>query len=127
MRNQLRLIKALRSDRSRLWLAIFFSPLLISCNADDSSSDSARFICPFKGNYINSWPFDHQFPFGYFENNSLDSESNVLVHTGELQVMRWGDGRNHNGHDYPMPEGTELFAVDSGDIIFSGLHTPVQW
>jgi murein DD-endopeptidase MepM/ murein hydrolase activator NlpD len=83
---------------------------------------------PFKGNYANSWPFDHDLPFGKFNSNASTTEgsSDVLTWRGETIKMSWGDGKFHNGYDWSLPDGTPLFAVAEGEVVYAQREPPFK-
>lgn len=82
---------------------------------------------PFSGQYTNSWPFDHDLPLGVFSSHhSEEGSSHVLTWKGQIVELTWGDGRHHDGYDWVMPEGTPLFAVAHGEVVFADREEPFQ-
>jgi murein DD-endopeptidase MepM/ murein hydrolase activator NlpD len=74
------------------------------------------FCRPFSGEYSTVDFFDHDLPFVFNDHNGY-------------QLTWWGvrvglglDG--HNGYDWTMPEGTPIFAVAPGEIVFAGSTPP---
>ncbi len=68
---------------------------------------------PFAGDYSLANFFDHNLPF----------EGDPTYSNGFQQTW-WGERtigyESHNGYDWSMPEGTPLFAVADGQVVFAG-------
>ena len=123
-----------------LWIILLLA--MVNCSGHDSGNESVKetgstpgpdnhlfriFVKPFAGQYTNSWPFDHDLPLGVFSKNSADEgNSNVLTWRGETIVVSWGDGKFHDGYDWGLPEGTPLFAVADGEIVFADREEPFE-
>ncbi len=81
---------------------------------------------PFDGRFQNHWPFDHDLPLGALSRTGDEmSSEHVLTWRGETVEMSWGDGRQHDGYDWGMPEGTPLKAAADGEVIAAGRGTRV--
>jgi murein DD-endopeptidase MepM/ murein hydrolase activator NlpD len=74
------------------------------------------FCKPFSGEYGIFAFFDHDLPFEYVDHNGYE-----LTWWG-LKVGLGGDG--HPGYDWMLPEGTPLFAVAPGVVVFAGSAPP---
>lgn len=110
---------------------------LSGCNEDASETSGLEpgpnnqvlrlFQKPFEGDYANSYPFDHDLPFGQFSNTSTtEGNPNVLTWRGEIAKMPWGDGKFHNGYDWSLPSGTPLLSVAKGEVIYAQSEPPFK-
>ena len=70
---------------------------------------------PFAGDYPLGNFFDHNLPFEF---NTTPGIAN------DFQLTWWGERTfgidGHSGYDWPMPEGTPIFAVADGTVVFAG-------
>ena len=75
---------------------------------------------PFRGDYLNSAPFDHDLPLSFDGGGNND------------YILTWWGGRirgiwnGHSGHDWLLPVGTPVFAVADGDVLYAEAEPPFQ-
>lgn len=94
------------------------SPTAASCNPTAGTSRLATpfFIKPFAGDFPTGNMFDHDKPFVFEDTNGY-----LLTMCGDRDA-RQVDG--HPGYDWRMAEGTPLFAVADGLVMYAGLEGP---
>lgn len=104
---------------------IFICTLLAACGAGNQAKpNSTLFNKPFQGDFRNSWPFDHKYPVGYFSDNcEIIAEDHALTWRDELLEIEWNT-KCHNGYDWGLPEGTPLYAVADGEVVFAESEEP---
>lgn len=109
-----------------------FFILFASCANDDEETDPPEtlepgprnrvirlFEKPFSGDPPCGAPFDHDLPIIFEE---VEDENDYIL-TWQGYPMDWGwDG--HKGHDWVMPEGTPIYSVADGEVVFAGREPP---
>lgn len=96
---------------------VYVLALIFAFRAEALAADTyAVFGKPFRGNFpLGSW-HDHNSPKEFIDTNG------VIVNSEGQTTHVSIDG--HEGYDWLMPEGTPLYAVTDGTIVFSGLEDP---
>ncbi len=94
------------------------SPRAIACNPSAASAKTTLpfFSKPFDGDFPLGNLFDHDKPFVFADSNGYQITMCGARETGQV------DG--HDGYDWRMPEGTPLFAVADGLVMFAGQEPP---
>lgn len=94
------------------------SPQATACNPSAASARAAQplFSRPFDGNFPLGNLFDHDKPLVFQDTNGYQ------VTMCGARETRQVDG--HDGYDWRMPEGTPLFAVADGLVMFAGQEPP---
>jgi murein DD-endopeptidase MepM/ murein hydrolase activator NlpD len=94
------------------------SPQATACNPSAESAQEAQpfFSKPFSGDFPLGNLFDHDKPFVFNDANGYQITMCGARETNQV------DG--HDGYDWRMPEGTPLFAVADGLVMFVGEQSP---
>jgi murein DD-endopeptidase MepM/ murein hydrolase activator NlpD len=94
------------------------SPHATQCNPSAASAHEAQplFSKPFTGDFPVGNLFDHDKPFVFGDSNGYQITMCGARETNQV------DG--HDGYDWRMPEGTPLFAVADGLVMFAGEQSP---
>ena len=94
------------------------SPQATACNPSAASARVAQplFSRPFSGDFPTGNLFDHDKPFVFADANGYQITMCGARETNQV------DG--HDGYDWRMPEGTPVFAVADGLVMFAGQQAP---
>ena len=94
------------------------SPQATACNPSAASARVAQplFSRPFSGDFPTGNLFDHDTPFVFADANGYQITMCGARETNQV------DG--HDGYDWRMPEGTPVFAVADGLVMFAGEQAP---
>jgi murein DD-endopeptidase MepM/ murein hydrolase activator NlpD len=94
------------------------SPQAAACNPSAATARVAQpfFSKPFDGDFPVGNVFDHDKPLVFSDSNGYQITMCGARETSQV------DG--HNGYDWRMPEGTPLYAVADGVVMFAGLEPP---
>ena len=94
------------------------SPQATACNPSATTAQVSQpfFSRPFNGDFPVGTLFDHDKPLVFEDANGYQITMCGARETNQV------DG--HNGYDWRMPEGTPLFAVAGGLVMFAGLEPP---
>lgn len=96
------------------------SPIATACNPSATSARGATpfFSKPFAGNFPIGNLFDHDKPLVFDDANGY-----LLTLCGHRDSAKdTGQTDGHDGYDWRMPEGTPIFAVADGLVMFGGLQ-----
>lgn len=98
------------------------SPIAAACNPSATSARAATpfFSKPFAGEFPIGNLFDHDKPLVFDDSNGY-----LLTLCGYRDNAKdSGQTDGHDGYDWRMPEGTPIFTVADGLVMFGGTQAP---
>jgi len=99
------------------------STITATCTPSATSARAAMpfFSKPFAGDFPTGNLFDHDKPLVFNDSNGY-----LLTLCGDRDNAKdTGQTDGHDGYDWSMPEGTSIFAVADGLVMFGGLQAPM--